>query len=93
MKKLISKIKSYFTKSQEKPPEARHLDGNFYLNFNVNNFKFLEWVVLGNMMLPMFYFIKDGNKQHYLHWFDKTVQVNGVNQRMFLVDKDITTLN
>ena len=101
IKKIILKIKLYFQffkfiksqgGSQEKPVDDPVVDP-VYLKLNDTSLKFLEWADFGNMKLPMYYFIKDGQKYYYLQYFDKTINVDGENKRMFLVDKNITTMN
>lgn len=63
------------------------------LKFNQNNLQFLEWINHGGMQLPVYYFIKDGKKYHYLNFYDKTIEVNGEKQRMFIADRSLTTIN
>jgi len=98
LKKIILKIKLFFKfmksqgESQEKPVVDPVIDP-VYLKLNSNSLKFLEWADFGNMKLPMYYFIKDGQKYYYLQYFDKTINVDGESKRMFLVDKNITTMN
>ena len=99
IKKIILKIKLYVVSTRnrleiesttEKPDPV--VDP-VYLKLNSNSLKFLEWADFGNMKLPMYYFMKDGQKYYYLQYFDKTINVDGESKRMFLVDKDITTMN
>ena len=102
LKKIILKVKLYFQffkymKSQgenivDKPvnrPVDEPIGDKFYLKFNVNSFKYLEWADYGTMKLPMYYFMKNGEKYYYLHWCEKTIG----EQRMFIADKSLTTLN
>lgn len=63
------------------------------LKINQNNFRCLEWIDCGGMQLPVYYFIKDGKKYHYLNFYDKTTEINGERQRMFIADRSLTTIN
>lgn len=97
IKKIILKIKSYVVSTRNRLEiESTTVDpvvDPVYLKLNSNSLKFLEWADFGNMKLPMYYFMKDGKKYYYLQYFDKTINVDGENKRMFLVDKNITTMN
>ena len=68
-------------------------DERILLKFNCNNLKFLEWINCSDMQLPVYYFIKDGKKYHYLNFYDKTIGVSGERQRMFIADRSLTTIN
>ena len=68
-------------------------DEKVLLKFNQKNLQFLEWMNYGGMQLPVYYFMKDGKKYYYLNFYEKTIEVNGEKQRMFIADRSLTTIN
>ena len=88
---LRKKKNNIYVDNARNVPDVK--EDRLLLKLNQNNLKFLEWINCGDIQLPAYYFKKDGKKYYYLNFYDKTMEVNGEKQRMFIADRSLTTIN